>query len=41
MADTALTVNLWWFDSPMALFELALSVWLPVKGLPRSEPARA
>jgi uncharacterized protein DUF4386 len=27
------TVNLWWFDSPMGLFEMALSVWLLVKGL--------
>jgi hypothetical protein len=26
-------VNLWWFDSPMVLFELALSGWLVVKGL--------
>ena len=26
-------VNLWWFDSPMVLFELALSGWLLVKGL--------
>jgi hypothetical protein len=27
------TVNLSWFDSPMALFELALSFWLLFKGL--------
>jgi len=26
-------VNLWWFDSPMALFEIALSLWLLSKGL--------
>ena len=26
-------VNLWWFDSPMALFEIALSLWLMFKGL--------
>ena len=26
-------VNLWWFDTPMALFEMALGVWLVVKGL--------
>ena len=26
-------VNLWWFDTPMTLFEVALSVWLLVKGL--------
>jgi len=29
-------VNLWWFDSPMVLFELALSGWLLVKGLRQS-----
>jgi hypothetical protein len=28
-------VNLWWFDSPMGLFEIALALWLLVKGLPR------
>jgi len=28
-------VNLWWFDSPMVLFELAVSIWLLIKGLPR------
>lgn len=27
------TVNLWWFDSPMGLFEMALSIWLLVRGL--------
>lgn len=26
-------VNPYWFDSPMALFELALSFWLLVKGI--------
>jgi hypothetical protein len=26
-------VNLWWFDSPLAIFELALSSWLLFKGL--------
>jgi hypothetical protein len=26
-------VNLWWFDSPMALFEIVLSLWLLFKGL--------
>ncbi len=31
------TVNLWWFDTPMALFELALSFLLVFRGLrPRS-----
>ena len=36
-------VNLWWFDSPMALFELVVGVWLLVKGLaePRSAAAGA
>lgn len=33
-------VNLWWFDSPMALFELALSFWLLLRGLrPSREPS--
>jgi hypothetical protein len=27
------TVNLWWFDTPMVLFEIATSVWLLTKGL--------
>jgi hypothetical protein len=26
-------VNLWWFDTPMALFDITLSVWLLTKGL--------
>jgi hypothetical protein len=26
-------VNLWWFDSPMAIFEIATSFWLLFKGL--------
>ena len=30
-------VNLWWFDSPMALFEIAASFWLLFKGL-RPDP---
>jgi Domain of unknown function (DUF4386) len=39
-------VNAYWFDSPMALFELALSLWLLFKGLrpsgiAESVPARA
>ncbi|MBZ5572797.1 MAG: DUF4386 domain-containing protein [Acidobacteriia bacterium] len=36
-------VNLWWFDTPMAIFDIALSFWLLVKGLSPSgvtEPAR-
>jgi hypothetical protein len=34
-------VNLWWFDSPMALFEIVLSLWLLFKGLGPSGPAEA
>jgi len=26
-------VNLWWFDSPMGIFDIALSFWLLFKGL--------
>jgi Domain of unknown function (DUF4386) len=26
-------VNLWWFDSPMTIFDIALSFWLLFKGL--------
>jgi hypothetical protein len=26
-------VNLWWFDTPMGLFDIATSIWLLVKGL--------
>jgi hypothetical protein len=29
-------VDLWWFDSPMAVFDIVLSIWLLLKGLPRS-----
>jgi hypothetical protein len=31
-------VNPYWFDSPMALFELALSLWLLFKGLRKTVP---
>ncbi len=27
-------VNLWWVDSPMVVFEIAVSLWLVIKGLP-------
>jgi hypothetical protein len=27
-------VNLWWFDMPMGIFDIALSLWLLIKGLP-------
>src|SRR5712692_10082595 len=41
--DFPKVVNLWWFDSPMAIFELALSFWLLFKGLRPSvaEPDKA
>lgn len=32
-------VNLWWFDSPMGIFEIATSFWLLFKGLSLSEIA--
>jgi len=31
-------VNAWWFDSPMAIFELALSFWLLFKGIRTLRP---
>ncbi len=37
-------VNLWWFDTPMVLFEIVLSFWLLFKGLGTSkiaEPRKA
>jgi hypothetical protein len=34
--DFSKVVNLSWFDSPMAIFELALSLWLVFRGLPSS-----
>jgi Domain of unknown function (DUF4386) len=32
-------VNLWWFDSPMGIFDIALSFWLLFKGLRSPLPA--
>ncbi len=32
-------VNLWWFDSPMGVFDIALSFWLLFKGLSPSAAA--
>lgn len=32
-------VNLWWFDTPMGLFDIATSFWLLFKGLPSSDLA--
>ena len=31
-------VNLWWFDFPMAIFDIVLSFWLLFKGLGQSGP---
>jgi hypothetical protein len=42
--DFAKAVNLWWFDSPMGIFEIATSFWLLFKGLAPSgidEPGKA
>ena len=40
--DFGRAVNPYWFDSPMALFEMATSVWLLLRGLPTSgTPLRA
>jgi hypothetical protein len=33
------TVNAYWFDSPMAIFELILSIWLLFKGIRPPNPA--
>ena len=35
----AKVVNLWWFDSPMGIFEIATGFWLLFKGLRLSETA--
>jgi hypothetical protein len=35
------TVNAYWFDSPMALFELAVSFWLLFKGLKARDGSEA
>jgi hypothetical protein len=34
-------VNLWWFDSPMGVFEIALSFWLLFRGLRPSWPVES
>jgi hypothetical protein len=31
--DFAKVINLWWFDTPMGIFEIATSLWLLLKGL--------
>jgi len=33
-------VNLWWFDTPMSIFDIVLSFWLLFKGLRPSEIAQ-
>jgi hypothetical protein len=35
--DFSKIVNLWWFDSPMGIFDIVLSFWLLIKGLRPSE----
>jgi len=35
------TVNAYWFDSPMAIFELIVSVWLLSKGIRTPNPGEA
>jgi Domain of unknown function (DUF4386) len=37
--DFSKVVNLWWFDSPMGIFEIATSFWLLFKGLSPSRIA--
>ena len=37
--DFPRVVSLWWFDTPMGLFEIATSFWLLFKGLPRGDRA--
>jgi len=34
-------VNLWWFDTPMGLFDIALSFWLLFRGLRPSDVPKA
>ena len=38
--DFAKVVNLWWFDSPMGIFEIVTSFWLLFKGLAPSVIAK-
>jgi hypothetical protein len=37
--DFSNVVNLWWFDTPMGIFEIVTSFWLLFKGLASSEIA--
>jgi len=41
LPDVTKVVNLWWFDSPMAVFEIATSLWLLFKGLRTHEGTKA
>ena len=41
LPDVTKVVNLWWFDSPMAVFEIATSLWLLFKGLRTHEGTQA
>jgi Domain of unknown function (DUF4386) len=41
LPDFTRVVNLWWFDSPMGIFEVATSLWLLFKGLRRYGADRA
>jgi hypothetical protein len=38
--DFSRLVNLWWFDMPMGIFDIALSLWLLIKGLPQAQIAQ-
>ncbi len=38
--DFSKIINLWWFDSPMGIFDIVLSFWLLFKGLKPSEMAQ-
>ena len=37
--DFSNVVNLWWFDMPMGIFDIVLSLWLLIRGLPRAGTA--
>jgi hypothetical protein len=37
--DFSKVVNLWWFDTPKGIFEVATSFWLLFKGLASSDIA--
>jgi len=35
------TINLWWFDTPMGIFDIVLSFWLIILGLKQPKMAQA